>query len=210
VDAFGGPIAPARLVQCLIEDVEAAPETLTAALELTVFFADGCRKRTTDWPTLLQGLYGEELRRHAWKLYSGMQWPEDIFLMHTCAAFTNYSKPTPYWLSAPGLEEKRRLLASEHAEDIAQGLLRSMGLFWNHNFDPPDWKNFAPELQDLERYVFNDAPTVWAPAVWLWQYVRWRLGPRPGSPRMLDRLTTLWLRGPRETPLTLLSSIALM
>jgi hypothetical protein len=54
------PAPVARLVQCLIEEADPAPETLTASLQLAAFFAKGANTQT-DWHALCRGPYGEEL-----------------------------------------------------------------------------------------------------------------------------------------------------
>ena len=47
---FKLPAPVARLVQCLVEEAEAAPETLTPALQLAAFFAKACHS-DADWRT---------------------------------------------------------------------------------------------------------------------------------------------------------------
>ena len=80
----------ARLVQCLVEEAEAAPETLTAALQLVAFFARGCNS-ADDWVALSRGPYGEELSHQAWLLYAPMNWPEETWLLASWARFSRIS-----------------------------------------------------------------------------------------------------------------------
>jgi len=195
------PTPVARLVQCLVEEAEAAPETLTAALQLTVFFAHGCYS-ADDWGALSRGPYGDELVHQAWLLYAPMRWPRETWLLNTCASLIARRQPITYWRSTVGEAELQSLLASQSAEEIARGLLICVGLLWN----VPQHKAFIVYVQHqltiVERHLFHDDPAVWSAAVWIWGYMYARMSSPQASPLVLDRLLTLWLSGAAQRDTT--------
>ena len=84
IRALPAPIA--RLIQCLVEEADAAPETVSAALQLIAFFAKGCLT-PDDWSKLVQGPYGNELLSQAAKIYRGLKWPPASWIRNTYACF---------------------------------------------------------------------------------------------------------------------------
>jgi hypothetical protein len=82
------PSQIARILTCLVEEAEAAPETLASALHLIVFFARGANSNE-DWPSLVRGPYGKELLNQTWLLYSGMNWPNGCELPGTYFRFAD-------------------------------------------------------------------------------------------------------------------------
>ena len=95
------PAPIARILQCLVEEAEAAPETLIGALQLVAFFARGCRSEN-DWLALSRGPYGEELLHQAWLLYSPMDWPYEAWLRNTCASLAARRRQDSYWGGVEG------------------------------------------------------------------------------------------------------------
>jgi hypothetical protein len=177
------PAPIARLTQCLLEEVEAAPETLASALQLVAFFAQGCRSKE-DWRALSAGPYGKELLHQAWLLYEPMQWPEETWLRNTCAVLAAFQRRQ---------EELKRLIASEVREDIGLGLLTCGGLLWISHGACADVANALP-LEDVESRLFLEDPALCEAAIWAWASIlRERQSRLQPSPRTLDRLTSVWL-----------------
>jgi hypothetical protein len=125
----GLPAPVARLVQCLAEEAEAAPETLTAALQLSAFFARQCSS-PFDWVALSRGPYGEELLHQAWLLYAPMRWPKETCLDDCLSKLAVYRRPAAFWDSDKGIQALRQSLESSVPEDIGRGLLTCAGLLW--------------------------------------------------------------------------------
>jgi len=125
------PSPLSRLVQCLIEEAEAAPETLTAALQLTAFFADGCNSGE-DWSALSRGPYGSELLHQAWLLYfSSQQREDDKDILGTYSKLSTFQHPMTFWFSNEGITYLELLLYSSNQEEIALGIFSCAGLFIN-------------------------------------------------------------------------------
>ena len=103
------PAPVARLAQCLVEEAEAAPETLTAILQLLAFFARGCRS-AEDWGALSRGPYGEELLHQVWLLYRSMEFPDETWIKNTFAAIAALRLLKPLKDSREVLTEMQRLL----------------------------------------------------------------------------------------------------
>lgn len=206
------PAPVARLVQCFVEEAEAAPETLIAALQLTAFFAKGCRS-TDDWRALSRGPYAEELLHQAWSLYAPMQCPSETWLLQTCASLMERRYPETYWDGGEGQTVLQRLLSSQSAEEIARGLLTCMGLLWNYPGDARHLRAVTRQLSKVERHLFHDDPAVWRPAAWTWVFVhRAQEIPLQASSAVLDRLLALWLRNaarPYETSVALSDQLGL-
>ena len=123
------PAAVACLIQCLMEEAEVAKDTLTSALQLVAFFAQGCRSKD-DWQALSVGPHGKELLHQAWLLYESMRWPEVTWLRNTCAVLAAFRHESAYGLAKRGHEELQRLIKSDVREDIGLGLLTCAGLLW--------------------------------------------------------------------------------
>ena len=70
----------ARLINCLVEEAEAAPETLIASLRLVVFLG---HPYTPDLLALSAGPYGEELWNQAIAIYRHLQWPKGTDVLGT-------------------------------------------------------------------------------------------------------------------------------
>jgi len=206
-EGWAGPhgprLAPAvsRLVQCLVEEAEAAPETLTSALQLTAFFASGCSSEE-DWSALVRGPYGAELLHQTWLLYAPMRWPDTTNLLSTYANLVSFRKPHAYWLSTEGLLELRLLLESEHPEKLLLGLFTCSGLLWHIKESKPDTasETVIKLIGDIEPHLFAQDPAINVAAAYavalIWHNaLSWQRRIRriyQPSPKVMDRL--LWLR----------------
>lgn len=195
------PAPAARLAQCLVEEAEAAPETLTAALQLVAVFARGCNSEE-DWRALSRGPYGTELLHQAWLLYAPMKWPRETWLRNTYASLAAHRHPNSYWLSSAGQEELKRLLSSQSPEEIGRGLLTCSGLLWNRG----RYKEFGSHiaetlpLTDVERHVFDEDVALEVAAIWAWSFIqRQREARVQASPAVMDHLLSVWLSRVRQS-----------
>jgi hypothetical protein len=190
------PAPVARLAQCLIEEAEATPETLVAALSLIAFFARGCGSND-DWAALSRGPYGDELRHQAWRLYAPMSWPPDTLLLNTCGTLLALRQPQTFWRGAEGKSELDTLLDSRSVAEIARGLLTCVGIIWTELSELGGFSAVARHLDAIETHLFHEDRAVWVPAAWLWTAVRERVAPpRPAPRRVMDHLLALWLADP--------------
>ncbi len=201
IGAHGPKLPPsvARLVQCLIEEVEAAPETLTSALQLTVFFASGCSSEE-DWSALVRGPYGNELLHQAWLLFDPMQWPEETDILSTYAQLAALRLKHTYWPSTDGESELMRLLVSEVPEEIALSCFTCASLqrimHPEHSDGPPD--TAIQPMGELVHHLFADESALQVAAVYalahLWHYRGQKKLPQT-TPTVLNRLLSLRLHG---------------
>jgi hypothetical protein len=186
------PTPVAALTQCLLEGAEATTETLTSALQLVAFFAQGCRSRE-DWQALSTGPYGKELLQQAWLLYEPMQWPEETWLRNTCAVLAAFRHESVYGFGARGQDELKRRINSEVREDVGIGLLTCGGLLWTRHGACADVAN-AMLLEDIESRLSLEDPALCEAAIWAWASVhRERKSRLQPSPRILSRLKSIWL-----------------
>lgn len=204
IDAAGGGAssmdrkldgAPGRLVQCFIEEAEASPTTISAALQLIAFFARGC-KTADDWEALCRGPYGAELYTQSWVLLISKKWPRSSWLMNSCAAIAAFQKPRQYWLSAEGVSEVRRLLTSDEKGVVGRGLLISMGMLWNSPSDDASVDEVAEAicLDLIEPQLLSADGDLWPIATWAWTNARRRLNlSSVASNRILDLFLDRWL-----------------
>lgn len=192
-DRLPAPIA--RLVQCLLEEAEAAPETLTAALQLVALFAAGCSS-AEDWTALSRGPYGDELLHQAWLLCAPMQWVKEAWLLYTCAALAGRRKPAPYWDTNEGQAELRRLISSESVEEIARAVLTYAELFSMGMDSDEDLgvRIVTPQIAAVERLLFHESLALSTAAMWVWALIRRHQETPPiPLPATLDRIVELWL-----------------
>lgn len=183
------PSAIARIVQCLIEEADAAPETLIAALQLVALFARSCWS-SDNWQALSRGPYGEKLLHQTWLLYAPMKWPIEFLVRNTFARLAWFRKPLAHWESADGQNELMHLLQSRNYEEIVRGLLIPPAMLWGQSKAGRDW---VPILADIEAHLFNDDRALWGAAAWAWGRIRnVQKLPLP-SHAVLDRLLSLCL-----------------
>ncbi len=198
-DADRLPAPVARLARCLVEEAEAAPETLTAALQLVAFFAKGCSS-PDDWGALSRGPYGEELLHQAWLLYEPMRWPPETWMINTVSKLSALCLSETLWSGKEGHEELRRLLNSPRSEEIARGL----GAVVERDQGMAEALGDAEALCDVEEHLFHDEPSLWALSAWAWalQRVQAKKPPRSPSLEVLDRLLSLFLSDAHEAAVT--------
>ena len=184
-----------RLVQCFIEEAEASPETISAALQLIAFFAHGCRS-ADDWATFCRGPYGEELYTQAWELLISKQWPNETGLMNSCAGIAYYQKPHDYWMSLQGQEEIKSLLQNEKKEELGRGLLIYMGMLWIQLIGNRDYGKIVEliPIDLIEPHLLHKDRDIWCVSTWVWTNTR-RRHKSPGrvSCAILDALLHNWL-----------------
>jgi len=185
-----------RLVQCLAEEAEAAPETLAAAIQLIALHAMGCRSED-DWPALCRGPYGHELLHQAWLIYKSKSWRSEEWLLNTCARFAVLHRPDGYWVSGDGMAELKRMLESESDDEIGRALLAYCGVFFS---EPRLGSLRSRALKRLfERSIFRSERYLHEPAMWAWTLHHRHLPlPQPAQPELLNRLMSLWLANARE------------
>jgi hypothetical protein len=205
------PAPVARLVQCLAEEAEASPETLTNALQIIALFARGCRSQD-NWQELSRGPYGAELLHQALLLYSPMNWPIESWARNTLAVLLVFRRPLSFWQSDEARQEITRLLKSEQADDNIRGLLTIAGLYWNSlEWGMPGSRRVKREaltigripLKEIERHIFQDAPSIWHAATWAWALARKDLARESveadlPSSLLLNQLLTRWAAGDGE------------
>jgi hypothetical protein len=185
------PAPVARLVQCLVEEAQAASETLTISLLLAAFFGRGCSDRSVSWSVLCRGPYAEELFHQAWSLYSAMQWPKETLLPLTCESLALLKlQATPGEKAELG-GKLTLLLESNVDEEIAWGLFSFAGIL-RQRVDI-----LLGNVSDLiEAHLFRENPAIWMPAAWALGLKNdpETLSPWHLSPAVLDRLLELWTR----------------
>jgi len=211
-----GPTEPspvARLKQCLVEEAEAAPETLTAALQLIAFFSSGFPSNEI-LRTLSRGPYGVELLHQTWLLYATMQWPQHIEILDTFASLAplrnGTSQESGAWLEL--------LLHSMSREEIAHGLFACAGLLQreeHHHRRETSAKlllSNAGLIEDIKRHLYIDDPALHLAAAYTLAHI-WVRGKHQKelhnvSSSDLDRLLMLRLHSTHQI-VSLWSSIAL-
>jgi len=187
--ALPSPIA--RLFQCFVEEAEAAPETLTAALQLIAVFARGCTS-SEDWLAFCRGPYGEELLHQALLVFQSQAWDDGNWLLNTCSriAFMRHS-----WSNGNVTDELIRIIDDEDPQESLRGLLLTLGVM-----APKDesLEKILPLQAIIEQQFFGSDYGRSAAAIWAWGLMRRQrnLGRPPIS--VMDRLLQLWLTQDRE------------
>ncbi len=199
------PKPVARLMQCFVEEAEAAPETLASSLKIITLFGKGCHYGSGDWVALARGPYGEELMHQTWLLYKDMQWPDRSSLMDTFQALAAERHTFQYWNSDEGRSELSARLGSQHIEDNVRGIVTIAGLLRNtdrmvaRTSKQPIFTTVSPFIQTLELFLAKADVAVWTAAAraigWYYRNVDTVALPRTD---ILDRLTTLWLSDARK------------
>ncbi len=182
------PAPVGRLVQCLAEEAEASPGTLAIALLAIAVFARGCSIEA-GWRALSCGPYGEELLHLTWSLYRTMKLPQVCMMMHTLQQLFLHRNPGAYWLTDVGLAELSKLLESEIAENVVQGLLVFQFL---EKFGPFRDKEVSSMLEKVESHLFAVERAVSEAAAFTWGSWRRQHSSSVPSASVLDRLLSLW------------------
>jgi hypothetical protein len=188
------PAPVARLVQCLVEEAEATPETLIGALQAIAFFARTCQS-ADDWGALCRGPYGDELLHQAWLMYRTMDWPEDILLEASCSQFARLHYPVVDWVQREGSVDLERMLDSETTEEIARGLFLYAGNCL-HTSENDEALEADVRLQPkIEAHLFQQDFGLAIAASYVWSIVRRqnRAALLNSSSQVLNRLLDLWL-----------------
>lgn len=157
-----------RLVQSLIEEAQAEPETLEEALSLVAYFARGCQS-AMDWRALCSGPYSSELLNQAWILYEPMNLPFDTWIRNSFASFAFYRKQPSYWSSEDGYNEISGLLNSHSDERKCLGLMVCAGLRWTTVMP----RNVADDIISrvfprVEKLIVNKNLAISNVALWVW------------------------------------------
>lgn len=206
------PPPVARLIQCLIEEAEAAPETLTAALQLIAYFSSGFPSQNDMW-SLSRGPYGVELLHQAWMLYSPMQWPQHIEILNTFATLA----PLKNWTCQEAGAELEKLLYSESKEEIVHGLFACAGLLHREEQrkreESSKWFLLSTTLmKGIIRHLYDDDPALHLAAVYtiahIWVRVKQQKELHNVSLSVLDRLLMLRLHSTNQV-VVLWSAVAL-
>ncbi|MCU0118570.1 SIR2 family protein [Pseudomonas sp. B2M1-30] len=162
------PAAIARLVQSLIEEAEASPETLTEALSLVTYFAKGC-KSAVDWKALCRGPYAGELLHQAWLLYKNLDTPVDAWVRNSYACFAAFRNIRDYWFSSAGQKEINDLLVDTSEEKVCLGLMTAVGVLWNSGVRRSNNNIVGKQMAaQLEVLLFSDSKAIAHVALWTW------------------------------------------
>ncbi|MEW5928216.1 MAG: SIR2 family protein [Gemmatimonadota bacterium] len=188
------PLPISLLIQCLVEEAEPTPETLTSALQLIAFFAQGCESEH-GWDALMRGPYGAELLHQVWLLYRSMQWPEDTWVYSSFAEMSFRRHTIAFWLSTEGQAKLQGMLSSNDVEEVTRGLFTWVGLYMHRweNLYEVEWA--LPLQAIVETHLFQEDVAVSSAAAWAWALPRYRDERLAWSadPTVLNRLTGLWL-----------------
>lgn len=189
------PAPLARLMQCVMEEAEALPNTLAAALELIVFFGRGCRDQG-DWEALCQGPYANVIFSYAWNLFKPMNWHPDLWMLNTCGSIAALQKPLNYWLSDLGKKEVNTYLSANNSDDVGRGLLICMGMIWKYSM--PSQKagvEYLP-IKEIEKHLFHSEEYLHHTATWIWLVMRrdvTEIKEYIPTKKVLNRLLKIWL-----------------
>nr|WP_176947330.1 SIR2 family protein [Pseudomonas benzenivorans] len=168
---YGGalPAPVSRLIQCLIEEAQIGPESITPALRTTAFFAKG-GSSSIDWKALCRGPYAKALYNQAWELFIDEDTPRDTWINNTCALLLGPDNEIEE-LSVKEIEKDLLpLLDSPDVEIVCKGLFKLIGILWRATpIMKDDAKLITPDLAErLERFVFSEDKHVRFLATWLW------------------------------------------
>lgn len=198
------PVPVSRLVQCLIEEAEATPETTTHALQLISFFARGCNTQE-DWRALAKGPYGSELFHHSWQLLSGEP-SSDVGILQTCTFIAAARFGKDWDDSGATHRELFRLLASTVEEEVCRGLFIVAGKVFEkfegrvRSDKKPSGLQLPQQLIDtIEPHLFADSTATTKAAIWAWAVALFHC-PTGGHPTVsaLDQILKLWLNSSND------------
>lgn len=196
------PPSASRLVQCLIQEAEAAPKTLTSALQLAAFFADSSSNE--DWSALSRGPYGADLLHQIWLLYSPMQMTFRSDFIHTYSLLAMFHRPWSQLSDSEIESELRILLSSSIPEEVTVGLLTCAGFVMPVNREPRRINSIKISqkiLRMIEDHIYtDDQPTLLAA---IYSYAHMLHFSKSNifsiaSTTLLDRLTFLRLHSSHE------------
>lgn len=185
------PDAVDRLLHCLLEEAQASPATITAALQLIALFVDHGQQESLS--ALARGPYGKELLRPMAALYRSMEWKSaGMDIAFAIVAGSRESKS--YWLSSEGLHKLEQQLNSADDDEVILGLMTAVGL-WLVDMEGLA-TTLAPVFLQAEKHLFSHNVAVVCIAAWAFgaAYMRQNraIAAQPTTVT-LDRLLALWL-----------------
>jgi hypothetical protein len=190
------PAPCSRLVQCLVDEVEASTPTLTAAEEQILLFARGCRS-SDDWISLATGPFGDQILDTGWRMYKDLRYPADSWLSNTIAVLASYRYNRLYPDSTALTHKVAEFIRSGDERDQSLGLFVICGAFWGSlkNLSVADATVLLPLAEER---ILSSTPHVHHLASWAWGLLRYILedfGSPPPLARdeVLDRLFEHWL-----------------
>ncbi|HYF36044.1 MAG TPA: histidine kinase, partial [Prosthecobacter sp.] len=198
-----GPLLPkpvSRLVQCLVEEAEAAPETLTQALEIVAYYANGCHSQD-DWAALSRGPYGAELWHQAWLLFrNDLKRPPGILASCNAIALGNWSRD--HALSSSWEEETMAVIKEQEEEQVAYGLSiigghaqsAAIGRFPKKVLWP-----YPALFKAVENLIDHKSSYIQEAALWAWLLTLYYFDVKHApSATTLSKILNLWLNGERR------------
>ena len=123
------PAPIARLVECLVEEADAAPETISVALQLIALFAKSC-SAPENWAKLVQGPYGRELLHQTDRIYRTMTWPRASWVRNTYGCLLALRHPMSHWHSEEGQNWLLESLRTSDRDTVTEALLIVGGYYW--------------------------------------------------------------------------------
>ncbi len=190
------PPAVARLIQCLVEEAEAAPDTLTTALQHIAFFSCGFRSEK-NIRTLSMGPYGVELLHQAWLLYVSMQWPKEVEILNTFALLA----PLKERSNQEGVAKAEELLCGKSRMEIVRGLFTCVGLL--QQSEGRETQIFFDDkvMEKITQYLYAEDPVLYLAATFTLTHVwarKRRIQELDVSTSVLDRLLMLRLQSTNQ------------
>lgn len=180
-DSHKPPPPVSRLIQCLAEEAEASPDTLSGALRLVVLFGRGCQS-ADNWSALAKGPYAEELIARGLEIYSTRDWKDETWVRNTVAVLCGLRFTDAFWQSDEGFAYIRDLIESDAILDNMRGLLTMSGLMWGRGGRTTSVAvRFRDMVPGIERYLSSSSLPIAHAAAWVWGLLHRREFVRPKS-----------------------------
>lgn len=183
------PTPVMRLLQCLAEEADAAPDTLTSALQVVAVFASRLRHRDLV-DMICWGPYGAELAHQTWLLYAPMSWSPELQLDDGYVDFLRQwglaSRQTP--------DEFIARLDSQDGEELASGLA-ILATSWGRAWTKLTTTQTMRWYRLVEQHLFQDDPALSLLALRAYRSCLTLSAPPAPTPKILDRLLWLLLNG---------------
>ncbi len=195
------PPPVARLMQCLVEQAEAEPPTITAALRSLAFFAAGA-VLLDGFDALCRGPHGEEFLGHALSMAASTSWPPQTILHFTCARIAAERPSRDHWLTPAGLAELSGLIDASDVAALTRGLYTCAGLVWGAGRPARERDNLLAlreklPLAGIEHRLLQNDPSHRLPALLAWRLTALTFVPDATKTypptRILDVLLRIWL-----------------
>lgn len=180
----------ARLLSCLTEEAEAAPETLNHALRALLMAEAGIG--SDDATVLARGPYGSEMLHQAYALFADMRWESAHRLPTTFMYLAFRSKPHDYWRGGEGVAELRQCATSDCLEDVVFAHMVLAGS-QEFRFLESSWEEGAQALESGDG-IFSSSRQAYSAAAWSrgWMALRRQGAPPEVSLKFLNRALDLW------------------